>query len=85
MKTLEKYFHENMDRDVVDFSVRARSFGQGKVGFYIHPDSRDGETLLWNDPRCGALLPGDRLVELTTRRAATVSDSGPDTAAFTWR
>lgn len=27
---------------------------------------RDGETLLWNDPRCGALLPGDRLVELTT-------------------
>lgn len=45
MKTLEKYFHENMDRDVFDFSVRARNFGPGKIGFYIHPDSRDGETL----------------------------------------
>ena len=45
MKTLEQYFHENMDRDVVDFSVRARSFGNGEIGFYIHPDSRDGETL----------------------------------------
>lgn len=45
MKTLEQYFHENMDRDVVDFSVRARSFGSGRVGFYIHPDGRDGETL----------------------------------------
>jgi hypothetical protein len=45
MKTLEQYFHENMDRDVTDFSVRARSFGSGRVGFYIHPDGRDGETL----------------------------------------
>lgn len=45
MKTLEQYFHENMDRDVVDFLVRARSFGSGRVGFYIHPDGRDGETL----------------------------------------
>ena len=45
MKTLEQYFHENMDRDVIDFSVRARSFGSGRVGFYIHPDGRDGETL----------------------------------------
>lgn len=56
MKTLEKYFHENMDRDVIDFSVRARSFGQGKVGFYIHPDSHDGETLDFmvqgNELRC---------------------------------
>ena len=45
MKTLEQYIHENMDRDVIDFSVRARSFGSGRVGFYIHPDGRDGETL----------------------------------------
>lgn len=45
MKTLEQYFHENMDQDVIDFSVRARSFGNGRVGFYIHPDDRDGETL----------------------------------------
>lgn len=56
MKTLEKYFHENMDRDVIDFSVRARNFGQGKVGFYIHPDSHDGETLDFmvqgNELRC---------------------------------
>lgn len=45
MKTLEQYFHENMDRDTIDFLVRARSFGSGRVGFYIHPDGRDGETL----------------------------------------
>lgn len=45
MKTLERYFHENMDRDVVDFAVRARHYGNGQIGFYIHPDGRDGETL----------------------------------------
>ncbi len=45
MKTLEQYIHENMDRDVVDFAVRVRSYGNGKVGFYIHPEGRDGETL----------------------------------------
>lgn len=45
MKTLERYFHENMDRDVIDFAVRARHYGNGQIGFYIHPDGRDGETL----------------------------------------
>lgn len=45
MKTLERYFHENMDRDVTDFAVRARYFGNSQLGFYIHPDGRDGETL----------------------------------------
>lgn len=45
MKTLERYLHENMDREVIDFAVRARNLGNGRMGFYIHPDSRDGETL----------------------------------------
>ena len=48
MKTLERYFHENLDRDVIDFAVRARHYGNGQIGFYIHPNGRDGETLDFN-------------------------------------
>lgn len=31
---------------------------------------RDGESMLWNDPRADPLRPGDRLVEITTAPAA---------------
>lgn len=31
---------------------------------------RDGESLLWNDPRAEPLRPGDRLVEITTAHAS---------------
>ena len=35
---------------------------------------RDGESLLWNDPRVEPLRPGDRLVEITTASAAAAAD-----------
>ena len=34
---------------------------------------RDGESLLWNDPRAEPLRPGDRLVEITTAPARGLS------------
>ena len=41
MKTLEQYLKENADKGIIDHSIRSYD---GKT-FYIHPDSRDGDTL----------------------------------------
>ncbi|MBE3140096.1 MAG: hypothetical protein IMZ53_05890 [Thermoplasmata archaeon] len=42
--TLERYFKINGKKNIIDFSLRAQVAG-GIVTFYIHPDSKDGETL----------------------------------------
>ena len=44
MKTLEQYLRQEFARSgAIDFSIRAELRGDA-VAFYIHPDSRDGDT-----------------------------------------
>ena len=45
MKTLEQYFRESIAAGTIDFCIRARVDSLGLVSFYIHPDSKDGDTL----------------------------------------
>ena len=45
MKTLEQYFRENITAGTIDFCMRASIDSLGLVSFYIHPDSKDGDTL----------------------------------------
>lgn len=45
VKTLESYLRENHERGVIDHRVRADVDLLGRVTFYIHPDSVDGDTL----------------------------------------
>lgn len=44
MKNLEQYLAENIERNVIDFRLRAQTDREGKIVFYIHPDSKDGDT-----------------------------------------
>jgi hypothetical protein len=41
--TLERYFKINGKKNIIDFSLRAQ-VADGIVTFYIHPDSKDGDT-----------------------------------------
>ena len=45
MKTLAQYLAENAARHVIDHALRASVDIDGKVTFYIHPNSVEGETL----------------------------------------
>lgn len=45
MKTLYEYLKENIAKGVIDFSIRAGYNRDGEIELYIHPDSKDGETL----------------------------------------
>lgn len=45
MKTLQQYLHENIEKGIIDFSIRAEVVLGGLVKFYIHPEGTDGETL----------------------------------------
>lgn len=42
---LEQYLIENIEKGVIDFSIRASLKEDGRVVFYIHPSDQDGETL----------------------------------------
>ena len=43
--TLEEYLRQNIERGVIDHSLRAEIDADGHVNFYIHPESVDGETV----------------------------------------
>lgn len=45
MKTLHVYLQENLDRGVIDHSVRCVKGPNGEIDFYIHPTGVDGDTL----------------------------------------
>lgn len=53
----------------IELSERAVAPGETDLGGEQHRQvilvQRDGESLLWNDPRASPLRPGDRLVEMT--------------------
>lgn len=43
--TLEQYLRNGIEfANVIDYSLRASIAADGRVTFYIHPDSRDGDT-----------------------------------------
>lgn len=43
--TLEQYLRNAIEvAGIIDFSIRASIAADGRVTFYIHPDSRDGDT-----------------------------------------
>lgn len=44
MKTLEQYFQENYDKNIIDHAVRCQMYG-GKVCFYIHAHGKDSDTI----------------------------------------
>lgn len=43
--TFETFLRENVEREVIDFSMRASVDSSGTVRFYVHPSGKDGETL----------------------------------------
>lgn len=45
MRTLEQYIKDCNEKGIIDFSIRAGSSDHGTTMFYIHPDSKDGDTL----------------------------------------
>jgi hypothetical protein len=45
MTTLEEYLRQNVERNVIDHSIRAEIDDDGHVNFYIHPAYVDGETV----------------------------------------
>lgn len=44
-KTLEDYLRENINNNIIDFSIRASINGFNQITFYIHPDSKSGQTI----------------------------------------
>ena len=44
-KTLHQYLKENLEKNVIDHSIRAKLEADGAVTFYIHPNGHDGDTL----------------------------------------
>ena len=44
LKTLETYFKENHEKQVIDFRLRASVDDKGETSFYIHPFDKNGET-----------------------------------------
>ena len=45
MRTLEQYLKDCAAEGIIDFSIRATVIGDDDVTFYIHPDSKDGDTV----------------------------------------
>jgi hypothetical protein len=45
MISLEEYFRINKEKGIIDHMLRADSFEDGSVKFYIHPSGKDGITL----------------------------------------
>jgi hypothetical protein len=45
MKTLEQFLTENVEKGVIDFSLRATQEDKYTVRFYIHALGHDSETL----------------------------------------
>jgi len=47
MRTLEQYFKDCSEKNIIDFSLRAEATKQydTKTRFYIHPEGKDGDTL----------------------------------------
>ncbi len=45
MKSFEEYLKENLDRDLIDHSVRCIKGPEGEIDFYIHPAGADGQTM----------------------------------------
>jgi hypothetical protein len=43
-KNLEDYFRQNLEKGIIDFSLRASETVHG-IQFYIHPTDKDGETM----------------------------------------
>lgn len=43
-KSLERYLWDDLDRDVIDHTLRARRDADGKVAFYIRPANVSGDT-----------------------------------------
>jgi len=43
-KTLEDYFRNGIDKNIIDFAVRAERTDEDRIVFYIHPLNQDGET-----------------------------------------
>lgn len=60
-KSFGQCLKENVEAEAIDFQVRARIEGERKVCFYIHPDSKDGETADFFI-REDTLLDGESLV-----------------------
>ena len=44
MKTLEDFIKENLQKGIIDFSLRANS-GENGTSFYIHAANTDSDTL----------------------------------------
>ena len=45
MRTLEKYFKDCAEAEIIDFCLRVHIGRDGSVTFYIHPEGKDGDTL----------------------------------------
>ncbi len=43
-KTFEQYLREGLRKDIIDFKIRAHLAQDGRVVFYIYPDSKNGDT-----------------------------------------
>jgi len=44
-KQFEDYLRENIEKGIIDFSIRVGYDKYRGIEFYIHPDGKDGETL----------------------------------------
>jgi hypothetical protein len=72
MKSLEKYFKENNNNGIIDFNIRVSPENNG-FRFYIHPDSKDGETLDYH-VRENFLIPVGENIEERKRVFVTIAD-----------
>lgn len=44
-KPLDQYLQENMDKGIIDFSLRISRDSEGAIHFYMHPSYVSGDTV----------------------------------------
>lgn len=58
--TLEDFFRDCFSRFIINFDLRVQMNERGEIGFYVHPEGREGATLdfivVGNAVRIGSLF-----------------------------